>query len=248
MARGKINDLTGNFFGKLVVIGRGEDYITPKGKRHIRWKCLCECGNECISRASDLNSGRKNSCGCLKNEHLKDMIKENRNKKDISGNTYNNVYVVKKTDKSDSSRRSIYECKCLLCGKIFETTGRHIETGLVKSCGCFAKENRMIQFEKNIKPYQVEKTNVYLCVGEKISKNNTSGVTGVSWNNAKQQWVAQIMFKRKNYVLYQGNSKEIAIQRRKEAEENLRGDFLKWYIEQYPEKANKILATIKFSN
>lgn len=241
----KIRDLTGQNFGNLTVVERAPDYINPNGKRYTRWKCICSCGNEHISRTTDLTSGRSKSCGCIKSKRMKEISKNNRKVKDISGNTYANIFVKRKTDKSDSSRRSIYECECLLCGKKFNAVGNHVESGLIQSCGCLKAQNRVIQFENNIKPYQVEGTNVYLCIDGKLSKNNTSGVTGVMWNKAKQQWISEIMFKRKRFVLYQGNSKEIAVQRRKEAERNLHGDFLEWYINKYPEKAEKIINKMK---
>lgn len=42
----KAKDLTGKRFGKLTVIRRAKDYITPKGKPHTQWLCVCDCGNE----------------------------------------------------------------------------------------------------------------------------------------------------------------------------------------------------------
>ena len=40
---GNFKDLTGMKFGRLTVVKRGEDYITPKGKKIIRWLCECDC-------------------------------------------------------------------------------------------------------------------------------------------------------------------------------------------------------------
>ena len=40
-----IKDLTGQTFGRLTVMERGPDYITPKGKKRVRWICKCSCGN-----------------------------------------------------------------------------------------------------------------------------------------------------------------------------------------------------------
>lgn len=60
----KHNDLTGKVFGKLTVIaddGRTAD-------RCIRWKCLCECGNEVNVSGRSLTSGHTRSCGCLQRE------------------------------------------------------------------------------------------------------------------------------------------------------------------------------------
>lgn len=57
-------DLTGQRFGKLVAIN-----IVGKRGTYIAWKCLCDCGNECIVTSSHLRSGHTKSCGCIVREH-----------------------------------------------------------------------------------------------------------------------------------------------------------------------------------
>lgn len=67
----KFIDLTGNKYGKLTVISRGDDYVSPSGKRYTCWKCLCECGNTVNIRGARLKNGTTRSCGCLQKEYLK---------------------------------------------------------------------------------------------------------------------------------------------------------------------------------
>lgn len=58
----KVDDLTGQRFGQLMVVKRVEN-----GKHgDAMWLCRCDCGNEKIVRAGDLRrlKGTK-SCGCL---------------------------------------------------------------------------------------------------------------------------------------------------------------------------------------
>lgn len=62
MARYK--DLTGERFGKLVVLEIAEDHISSKGRKEKQWLCKCDCGNELVIRGSYLRSGNKTSCGC----------------------------------------------------------------------------------------------------------------------------------------------------------------------------------------
>lgn len=69
-AIGKFIDLTGQRFGRLIVIGRGEDYISPKGKASIRWNCLCDCGKNHLTYGQFLVNGTVQSCGCLRNEKI----------------------------------------------------------------------------------------------------------------------------------------------------------------------------------
>lgn len=63
-------DRVGERFGRLVVVSRAEDYIAPNGKKHIRWKCQCDCGQETIVDVCQLVQGNTKSCGCLHNELL----------------------------------------------------------------------------------------------------------------------------------------------------------------------------------
>lgn len=57
-------DLTGQRFGRLVVLKRGEN-----GKNwRTRWECLCECGNLTQVDSIHLRRGATRSCGCYKQE------------------------------------------------------------------------------------------------------------------------------------------------------------------------------------
>lgn len=61
-AQTRIVDLTGQRFGKLVVIGKDK----AKSKHgELLWKCKCDCGNEKIISGNALKRGNTKSCGCL---------------------------------------------------------------------------------------------------------------------------------------------------------------------------------------
>lgn len=61
----KFNDLTGQRFGKLVVIERAQN----RGEQTM-WRCKCDCGNETLVFASNLTrSQHTKSCGCLRLKH-----------------------------------------------------------------------------------------------------------------------------------------------------------------------------------
>lgn len=57
----KLIDLTGNRYGKLVVIKRHE--CNKNG--HPLWDCICDCGNTKVASGALLRMGRVKSCGCL---------------------------------------------------------------------------------------------------------------------------------------------------------------------------------------
>lgn len=60
----RLIDLTGRRFGRLVVVGRGDD-LAPKIPG---WLCKCECGNEVTLNGSNLRRELTISCGCLRAE------------------------------------------------------------------------------------------------------------------------------------------------------------------------------------
>ena len=61
---GKVNDLTGQRFGRLVVI----EATRERYGRNIIWRCKCDCGNIAFVRGGSLLSGRTKSCGCFHKE------------------------------------------------------------------------------------------------------------------------------------------------------------------------------------
>lgn len=67
MATSTLKDLTGQRFGRLVVIRR--EGSTPQ--RLATWRCLCDCGSECVVSRTCLIRGNTKSCGCLNSEAIK---------------------------------------------------------------------------------------------------------------------------------------------------------------------------------
>lgn len=64
----KLINLVGKRYGKLVVLDKADSL-----KGHTRWRCLCDCGNECIVHGSSLKGGTTTSCGCYKRENAKKL-------------------------------------------------------------------------------------------------------------------------------------------------------------------------------
>lgn len=63
-------DLTGQRFGRLVVVRRDE--TAPRGAG-LHWVCRCDCGREAVVRSNLLRMGNTRSCGCLLSEHARSM-------------------------------------------------------------------------------------------------------------------------------------------------------------------------------
>lgn len=126
----KFIDLTGQKFGRLTVIKRAENYISPKGQTQTQWLCQCECYGEDslkIISSSNLKRGKVKSCGCLP-KPIKDLI----------GQRFGRLVVIERVGKGKRGD-SIWLCECD-CGNKKEVTGIHLKTGGTQSCGCLQKE------------------------------------------------------------------------------------------------------------
>jgi hypothetical protein len=64
------HDLTGQRFGRLLVIERAEDKIQTNGRHRTRWKCQCDCGNITYVLSEHLVTGDTQSCGCLHHDKI----------------------------------------------------------------------------------------------------------------------------------------------------------------------------------
>ena len=69
---GKIKDITGQRFGRLVVIRRNG---ISKDKR-AKWLCKCDCGNEISVIGKSLRNGNTKSCGCLQKELASENLRK----------------------------------------------------------------------------------------------------------------------------------------------------------------------------
>ena len=124
----KIN-LIGKRFGLLEV----KSFAYSKPKRTF-WNCVCDCGNELITRGDSLRKGKTQSCGCYQKESAIKTGKE----KVISeiGNRYGKLVVVDRTVNQSKTKKTAYWlCKCD-CGNFSKIRSSHLRNGSIVSCGC----------------------------------------------------------------------------------------------------------------
>lgn len=121
---GTFEDLTGQRFGKLTVIKRGEDKFSPKGRRKIMWICECECGKEITVYGGNLKSGNTQSCGC-KNKGI--LLH------DLTGKRFGYYTVIERTENKNG--RTMWKCRCD-CGEERIVFASNLVRGLTRSCGC----------------------------------------------------------------------------------------------------------------
>lgn len=135
----KLHDLVGQRFGRLVVIARSDDYITPNtGARHTRWHCHCDCGNECDVVAISLIRGDTTSCGCYFRERT-----STRRFIDLTGERFDRLVVLglSQDECFAASGYRVYKwlCQCD-CGAVVSVFGVSLRNGRTTSCGCYARE------------------------------------------------------------------------------------------------------------
>ena len=156
---GKLKDLSGQKFGKLIVIKI--DHIHKyKSSTVIYWLCKCDCGNECVVCGHNLSIGKTKSCGCLINGI-----------KDLTGQKFGRLTVLYR-DYSDSHNSIYWHCRCD-CGVESNVRANALTSGNTKSCGCIQNENR-----KRIKDDLTDKIFGDLKVLHRVENKNK----GVVWH------------------------------------------------------------------
>lgn len=229
---GKFKDLTGQRFGRLTVVERAEDYVSPKGYRNVQWLCKCGCeeNNYTIVSGCSLTRGLTKSCGCLQKETSAENGRNNKkyNTYDLSGE-----YGIGYTSKGEEFLFDLEDYNLIkdYCWFIdnkgyvsaYNTSGsklfhRQIMDGnYIDHISHNTKDNR----KSNLRNVTSSQNNM------NVSKrsDNTSGVTGVSWHKGIQKWRARINVSGKEVNLGYFEEFEDAVKARKEAEDKYFGEY-----------------------
>lgn len=117
---GRVNDLTGRRFGRLVVIDRAANDANHKA----RWNCICDCGNKVTILGSNLSRGKTSSCGCIVSPAL-------------TGRRFGRLTVMSRSQ--SNMNHSKWDCLCD-CGNKTTVYGSFLISGRTRSCGCLHKD------------------------------------------------------------------------------------------------------------
>jgi hypothetical protein len=128
-------DLTGQRFGRLLVLVRAEN----GNRKQTRWLCRCDCGIEKVVPALSLKQGGSRSCGCLKAETSR-AVKY----RDLAGTTYGRLTVIKEVDSHDSNARWLCRCSC---GAETVKTTETLKSGHTRSCGCIRQRGPRFELQ-----------------------------------------------------------------------------------------------------
>ncbi len=89
--------MSGQKFGRWLVIKRAEDHISKSGYRFTQYECKCDCGAVAVVLASALKSGRSKSCGCYGAERRAESCgSQFRTHGDSKSRLYKIYYSIKK--------------------------------------------------------------------------------------------------------------------------------------------------------
>ena len=116
-------DLTGQRFGRLVVIQRADNDKYGKA----RWLCLCDCGNQKVILGGSLRKGSTKSCGC----------RERMSTPDLTRKRFGRLVVLKQAESKDGSPRWLCRCDCGAEKIVYASA---LSGGKTRSCGCLHKE------------------------------------------------------------------------------------------------------------
>lgn len=137
----KLIDLTGQRFNRLTVLYRDTE---RKSKGSSYWICRCDCGKIKSIKSSSLRRGEIQSCGCLRNEHIQKIGKNNL--KDLTGQKFGLLTVLeldREAMNNHTGTDAYWKCKCE-CGNIKTVKASNLtrkDENRTISCGCSKKSS-----------------------------------------------------------------------------------------------------------
>lgn len=185
---GNYIDLTGQRFGKLVVLEKGETHKTAGGQYFTTWICKCDCGNLTTVQSTKLRKGHTTSCGCVKKAG-KQMYQ------DLTGMKFNRLTVISYIPISErKSKTYSWLCKCD-CGKLVDGNPSKLKNGLQKSCGCLKEEikynignvNKKYKFI-NKRLYSIYQAMVHRCYDKNGREYHNYGGRGIT---VCEEWLGE---------------------------------------------------------
>lgn len=125
-------DLTGRKFGMWTVIR----HLVNDNKGRTRWFCRCKCGTERIVYADSLLNARSKSCGCFRQEFIRETTCSRLN---LIGKIFGRLTVLGLADVRKPGKGILWLCKCS-CGKKHIVSTGSLRNGHTRSCGCLIRD------------------------------------------------------------------------------------------------------------
>ena len=228
-------DLTGQRFGRLTVVSRAENRITPSGGKLSQWECVCDCGAHVVVTGISLRSGNTQSCGCLRYDRAMEANRKRNQFRIVD----NEVFVTL----SNSSKEMVTDVDLWeRYGKdrywILGRNGYAITSPLKGQKAHYfhvdafpdcppdkmrdhISGDRLDNRRGNIRFV----TRTQNGQNRGTGKNNTSGHVGVYWSKKERKWSARITVDGKDVSLGYFRDREDAIDAREAAEIKYFGEY-----------------------
>ncbi len=91
------------------------------------WRCVCDCGGECLLDTRALQRGCRTDCGC--------RTRLPPGAVDLTGQRFGRLTALAPTDQRGYGGRIIWRCRCD-CGADVPVSAGQLTGGYTKSCGC----------------------------------------------------------------------------------------------------------------
>lgn len=224
-------NLTGLKFGRLTVLEQAGSRIGKNGKPLIFWKCLCECGNIVEVYSGSLTSGLTTSCGCFQKEKAKEngLKCKRENIYDLT-QKYGIGYLYNSTEKfyfdlDDYDKIKNYYWTINNNGYVITGGANNPNILMHRLILNVLDDQEVDHINHNTNDNRKENLRIVTRsqnqMNASLRSNNTSGVTGVYFDNTYGYWVSKIQ----QDVLGHFANFEDAVKARKRAEQE--------YFEEY---------------
>ena len=146
MGFGKAQDLTGNVYNHLTVIGRDSTPRNTKKQLVYVW-CICDCEEHNIVSvlASNIKNEKIKSCGCVRKQTAAKLVTAmNQSRKlDLTNQTFGFLYVQEEDiDRENGDGKHYWKCKCLNCNReeLYSVRTDQLTSGLTTLCNICSEQ------------------------------------------------------------------------------------------------------------
>lgn len=229
----RYEDLTGKRFGYLLVLK--PDIPLWDGRNFISTSyCICDCGTYKTVRNNSLKSGQTKSCGCMCEKNRQKILNHTKENSYDLTHEYGIGYI-NYSDKTFLFDKEDYD---KIRNFSWTLSHNYILAHPYGSSNIYLHKfimdvDNAIVDHINGNTLDCRKQNLRIAshaqnsMNRKVSVNNTSGITGVTWKKDKEKWKAYITVKGKQIHLgyFKKEELEKAILARKTAEKEYFKEF-----------------------
>jgi hypothetical protein len=158
--------MPGQKYGELEVIEESPEKVR-KEKAYI---CRCSCGETTVATKSQLQTGRKKSCGCLRKRTPPNAL-------DLTGQRFGDLEVIERAGTNERGQ-ALWLCRCLRCGNLRPFAATTLRRGEAVSCGCIRPEqirraNAVLRTDMSVDGVQIP------ILTKKVRSDSGTGIKGV---------------------------------------------------------------------